>query len=304
MRLMGLLFSLFSIAIIFSVSSAWACPRIAGYPDVTCDGELTILALGDSVTFGRGDEVNNNQGGYPKRLRDYFYRRNPNVRIIQAAKPGASCLSIKARARSLIRNGLFGAGAADYAVVSCGLNDFFTHQDPAMTLATLKSIERLLRNRGTYAVLATLPTIRRDFQQPFVSAVNQLLPGAPIKFNVLNVDTEVSADNLHPNSNGHRRLFGIVRASLASVYRARAEKALGLRDSDGDGLFDKLEKPRFGTSSTKRDSDNDGLTDGEEVFTYYTDPLNRDTDGDGRFDGIEVLNNRDPLDPSDGAPVE
>ena len=59
------------------------------------------------------------------------------------------------------------------------------------------------------------------------------------------------------------------------------------KDSDGDGLTDKLEK-QLGTDRKKADSDGDGLSDGAEYNQHKTNPLIADTDSDGLSDGNEV----------------
>ncbi|MCA9667022.1 MAG: hypothetical protein KC503_15590 [Myxococcales bacterium] len=58
------------------------------------------------------------------------------------------------------------------------------------------------------------------------------------------------------------------------------------RDSDGDGIPDRLE-----------DKDGDGVIDPDE-----TDPHNRDTDGDGLDDGVEDANKNGVLDPGETDP--
>jgi len=65
----------------------------------------------------------------------------------------------------------------------------------------------------------------------------------------------------------------------------------GNRDSDKDGLTDKLEK-QIGTDPKKPDTDGDRLNDGEEYKQYKTDPLKADTDNDRLKDGDEVLVNK------------
>ena len=45
---------IFLITFLFSVN-AFACPAVRGVPDFNCDGELNIVALGDSLVYGTGD---------------------------------------------------------------------------------------------------------------------------------------------------------------------------------------------------------------------------------------------------------
>ena len=66
-------------------------------------------------------------------------------------------------------------------------------------------------------------------------------------------------------------------------------------DTDGDGIIDEDELA-LGTDMNNPDTDADGLKDGEEVKTYKTNPLKDDTDGDTLKDGDEVLKHKtDPL---------
>lgn len=66
-------------------------------------------------------------------------------------------------------------------------------------------------------------------------------------------------------------------------------------DTDGDGLTDEDEL-RYGTDPTKKDTDGDGLSDSEEIRNYKTNPLKADSDGDGLNDGDEVNKYKtDPL---------
>ena len=88
-------------------------------------------------------------------------------------------------------------------------------------------------------------------------------------------------DNIDPikvkNNDSYAGFLAGIRISSGGVEK----------DSDGDGLLDKLEKT-LGTDPKKADTDGDGLSDGEEYNQYKTDPLKGDTDGDGLKDGDEV----------------
>lgn len=81
----------------------------------------------------------------------------------------------------------------------------------------------------------------------------------------------------------------------------RVSKGAGDKDTDGDGIANKVEK-QIGTDKRNPDTDGDGLNDGEEYFTYKTDPLNPDSDGDGLTDAAEIRDFKtDPLkDDTDG----
>lgn len=67
-------------------------------------------------------------------------------------------------------------------------------------------------------------------------------------------------------------------------------------DHDGDGLSTQVEIARTApTSPGKSDSDNDGLSDGAEVSQYFTNPLTANTDGDYFDDLIEVRFGMNPV---------
>lgn len=59
-----------------------------------------------------------------------------------------------------------------------------------------------------------------------------------------------------------------------------------MKDTDGDGLADVLEK-EIGTDYQKADTDGDGLPDGNEYYTLGTNPSKMDTDGNGMSDDKE-----------------
>ena len=67
--------------------------------------------------------------------------------------------------------------------------------------------------------------------------------------------------------------------------RQRIDKANTNVDTDGDGLWDEVEKDYYGTDPELADTDGDGLDDPDELYIHNTDPLNPDTDGDGHSDG-------------------
>jgi hypothetical protein len=79
----------------------------------------------------------------------------------------------------------------------------------------------------------------------------------------------------------------------ADHYPDAGELSVGLDptipDTDGDGVADGDEEPRYGTDPRTADSDGDGFSDGTELFATGTDPRRWDSDGDGRGDGAPPL---------------
>lgn len=79
--------------------------------------------------------------------------------------------------------------------------------------------------------------------------------------------------------------------------------SVNLTDADSDGLPNDMET-FLGTNPAVADTDGDGLSDGYEFFRGMN-PLSRDTDGDGLSDSQEVALGTNPLNPDtdgDGVP--
>ena len=95
----------------------------------------------------------------------------------------------------------------------------------------------------------------------------------------------------HPN-NGFNHAI-----PYTEVYiRLKAPAVVELADSDGDGIFDLIEKGLAGDldSITAGDDDGDGLDSPDEINTHGSNPLVADSDGDGLDDGAEVTGGTNP----------
>jgi hypothetical protein len=98
----------------------------------------------------------------------------------------------------------------------------------------------------------------------------------------------------HPN-NGFNHAI-----PYTEVYiRLKAPAVVELADSDGDGIFDLIEKGLAGDldSITAGDDEGDGLDSPDEINTHGSNPLVADSDGFD--DGFEVAQETDPLDGDD-----
>jgi large repetitive protein len=80
-------------------------------------------------------------------------------------------------------------------------------------------------------------------------------------------------------------LFSVV----CSIFLMFQSAALGVADSDSDGLTDSAEQTVFGTDWQDADTDNDGINDSEDQFK-----LDADSDDDGISDGQEIILGTDP----------
>lgn len=277
---------------------AYACPNILGYVDANCDGKLQVLAVGDSITFGRGDKPGN-EGGYPKRLAEYFAALSVQVEIQTFAKPGKDCLQLLELLKPRITKNKDNLQQADVAILLCGTNSYWRflglplEDMAAETKQDLQKVRKLLK-KYMYVEVASLPPTKRSWQQPFIEAVNDELGGL-VKVHFADMPKSgISKDKLHPNPEGHDFLFERALLSLSDVYNVKAQSALKLKDDDGDGVYDKFESA-LGCSNKLADSDGDGLNDRDEVFTHHTLCKKGDTDGDGVSDYLEVLAGTNPL---------
>jgi hypothetical protein len=95
--------------------------------------------------------------------------------------------------------------------------------------------------------------------------------------------------------------FALSMNDIASNVVVEPVRIPFLIDTDGDGLFDALEKD-LGTDINNPDSDGDLLKDGAEYIAFGTDPTNPDTDGDLVSDSVEVGLGEDPTVPNGYGP--
>jgi lysophospholipase L1-like esterase len=263
-----------------------ACPLIHDLVDYNCDERLRIPITGDSIVYGVGD------GGTEGEERGYVAR-------LQAALPEAEVYNVGVRGitssrllRALKRNlakdppgeTILKLDAADIVVIAVGVNDFFEHAEPSRTVRNLRRIVAFLRRyyaeRGEIVPVIKVsyltPTLR-GYQRPFISAVNDLCrklrsSALPMGPDYSTLDTSLlGEDGLHPTASGYDVLARTLVRHLRGPVRRQCLRERP--DVDGDGVYDKFESERFGTSSSLFDSDNDGHSDGEEIFILRSDPL-------------------------------
>ncbi len=279
--LVGLFFSL-------TARSAVACPDIGGLADLNCDGRVEIICFGDSITFGIGDSQ---KLGYPGRLTQL----RPGIFIRNLGDPGERTANGKNRASR--RFAQYQSG--DYAIILEGVNDYFQNDRLSTnTRDNLLAMVRSASSTGAVTMLANLTDVRRDYQKPWVRAVNtRINPYRKIDFFSLGT-TIIGSDLLHPNGNGYQQMA--LRVSDVLQQMSNANRPI---DSDGDGIYDFAEA-RFGANPNIADTDGDGILDGAEVFTYHSSPVLLDSDNDGYSDNFEVLTlHSNPADPKPGAPL-
>lgn len=267
---------------------AAACPDFGGLADLNCDGRVEIICFGDSITFGIGDSQ---KLGYPGRL----VQLRPGLFLRNLGDPGEKTSNGKGRASRRFAQ----YQTADYAIILEGVNDYFqTDRTSSNTRDNLLSMVRSASATGAVTMLANLTDVRRDFQKPWVRAVNsRISPYRKIDFFSLGTSI-IGSDLLHPNGNGYQQMA--LRVSTVLQQMSDQNRPV---DSDGDGIYDFAEA-RYSANPNIADTDGDGILDGAEVFTYGSSPVSLDSDNDGYSDNLEVLTlHSNPADAKPGAPL-
>lgn len=303
-HLKPLLIALFLSSIF--VSTSQACPLIDGLVDYNCDGKHQVSITGDSIVFGTGDTLNNDQGGYALRLKRTF----KSSEVFNFGYPGITTNKLLSYYKQLFLkkpkdDEVTRLANSDIVIIDVGRNDYFNRNSSTLTATTIKRLTLFLSSEiekkyGTSPLFVTtvLPLSRREIDLGFIQQVNMVLLKirsqsfpAYLRFDKLNTAL-LGPDGLHPSSSGYDALANIASKYIRGEAQSRSRKAR--KDADKDGIYDLFEKSKFSTSQKDADTDADGLKDGEEVFTYETDPLSADTDGDGTPDGAEIQAGTDP----------
>ncbi len=274
-------------SILLGALSSNACPTIDQFPDFNCDSRITAVFLGDSIAFGvvtRGDW---GDGGYPRRMRNYF----PSLRIRNYGKPGETTVQFLAKmrngfARSRMRGFKDDLLRADIVFFDIGRNDFFVGISPqrsAQNMAAARRVmDRAYRSFGRppplYISGRLLKSSRYYSRQPgWINEFNRYLAAqqrvgdlTDLRFDSLSTSL-LSPDRLHPT----RRGYDAIAALMEQYVRRRVPpRAAAFRpDADTDSIYDAYEAIRFNTDPTLNDTDSDTYSDGDEVFVYRTNPL-------------------------------
>jgi acyl-CoA thioesterase I len=182
----------FAIALFIALLSA--CSKSPTLP--TLDVNATILAFGDSLTFGTGAAPNES---YPAQLQTLISRK-----VINAGVPGEISADGLARLSQLLDE------HQPKLVILChGGNDFLQKLGEEKTQNNIRAMVKLAHDRGIAVVLIATPkpglmlkppdfykTIAKEFVIP--------LDDEMLK-NVL-TDNALKSDLVHPNANGYARM--------------------------------------------------------------------------------------------------
>ncbi|MCB0330230.1 MAG: SGNH/GDSL hydrolase family protein [Bdellovibrionales bacterium] len=221
------------LAIFFCASSPPAFGQVE-LEDRNGDGEVRILAFGDSITFGIGDGFDPSQYverpeiipgvfGYPGRVETFL-----SVLVDNRGVPGETVVSegVVRFQSELVQN------QSDYVLIMEGANDAVFQESPTNVRAKLQAMVNVARALGVEPILLTLtPTCcDRPGVLPFLYAYSSQIRELGATNDVTVVDVEVAfqeacpdldectllnrPEGLHPNTSGYDLIGKIVAEAI------------------------------------------------------------------------------------------
>ena len=142
--------------------------------------DLTIVAFGDSLTYGTGSEKG---GGFVSILEE-----NLGVPIINMGVPGDTT------AKALARIDLITVQKPDIVIVLLGGNDLLQHVPASETARNIALIDATLRNSGSKVLLLPLSILEGVWGH-----------------------AELMSDNLHPNDKGYAVMAAQIEPKLRKL---------------------------------------------------------------------------------------
>jgi lysophospholipase L1-like esterase len=216
MRLRGIVFSLpvSLLCVVACVATTGFLPA-DGYGQ---DADITIIAFGDSITYGRGSSSNGPATGYPVYLKAILEYNYPGYtfRVINAGDPGQTTEGGLDRIDSVLD-----AFQADFILIMEGTNDLFWGYSYEFIQEDLKQMARKAAERGVTPVLATIiptnPAVRYEqyfrarsfYLGGYVQALNSRY-GIPYAdqwtafASMPNFGSLYDSTGVHPNDRGYR----------------------------------------------------------------------------------------------------
>jgi acyl-CoA thioesterase I len=179
-----------------------ACPAATAESFGAPDRPVRIVALGDSLTAGRGLPVN---ASFPAKLESALKAKGMAVQIANAGVSGDTASGGLARLDWSVPEG------TDAVIVELGANDMLLGIDPKVTRKALAEIVRRLSARGIVVLLAGMraaPNLGVEYGQEFEAIFSGLAAGNdllvyPFFLDGVAADAKLNQpDGVHPTAAG------------------------------------------------------------------------------------------------------
>ncbi|WP_269531462.1 arylesterase [Chitinimonas sp. BJYL2] len=179
-----------------------ACGAKVEYPRLA--GGATVLAFGDSLTYGTGVQP---AQSYPAVLQALISRE-----VVNEGIPGNTTADGRARLAEALD-----AHAPKLLILCLGGNDFLRKQPEAETVAHLRAMLDLAKARGVPVLLVATPKPGLGLSVPDFYAELAQEYGVALEDEVLAevlADRNLKSDPIHPNEAGYRQMAEAIAAAL------------------------------------------------------------------------------------------
>ena len=188
-----------------------ACERKTRLPTIAAG--QTVLAFGDSVTFGTGARPGED---WPTLLAE-----RTGWRVVNAGVPGDTAEAAKERIADLLDQ-----HQPALVIVELGGNDFLRRRPPAAVKSDLRQIVRRIGESRAQIVLLAVPELsllglvtRKPSDAPIYGelASEEKIALIGDVFSNLLAHPELCADQIHPNAKGYQWMVSEIHARLKTL---------------------------------------------------------------------------------------
>ena len=192
-----------------------ACGKSKKLPAISAG--KTVLAFGDSVTFGTGAAPGED---WPTLL-----AQKTGWPIVNAGIPGDTAEAGKRRFGALLEQ-----HQPALVIIEIGGNDFLRRRDPKAVKEDLRGMIRAARQQGAQVALVAVPELsllgaltRAPSDSPIYEELGdeENIPVIDKVFSEILSQPELCADQIHPNARGYQQMAEGIYQSLAKTGLAK-----------------------------------------------------------------------------------